>query len=179
MLGTPLARIATGGTLGAALGAAGALVPALPAPAAADRPAACAARGRRARRRPARPLRRSARVAPARRTTSRFALGFCHAQDRLWQLEFFRRATAGRLSEFAGADALPADRLMRTLGMRRVAEREARELVAASRRRSRPRTSPGSTPRSTRRARCPIEFQLAAPRARAVEHGRPARRRPS
>ena len=49
-----------------------------------------------------------------------FALGFCHGQDRLWQLEFFRRATAGRLSEFAGADTLPADRLMRTLGMRRV-----------------------------------------------------------
>ena len=57
-----------------------------------------------------------------------FALGFCHGQDRLWQLEFFRRATAGRLSEFAGAESLPADRLMRTLGMRRVAEREAREM---------------------------------------------------
>ncbi len=60
-----------------------------------------------------------------------FALGFCHAQDRLWQLEFFRRATAGRLCEFAGPEALPADRLMRTLGMRRVAEREAREVDAA------------------------------------------------
>src|SRR4029078_9637843 len=57
-----------------------------------------------------------------------FALGFCHGQDRLWQLEFFRRATAGRLSEFAGEDSLPADRLMRTLGMRRAAEAEAREL---------------------------------------------------
>jgi penicillin amidase len=60
-----------------------------------------------------------------------FALGFCHGQDRLWQLEFFRRATAGRLSEFAGPDALPADRLMRTLGARRVAEREAREMDPA------------------------------------------------
>ena len=59
-----------------------------------------------------------------------FALGFCHGQDRLWQLEFFRRATAGRLSEFAGPDTLPADRLMRTIGMRRVAEREAREVDA-------------------------------------------------
>lgn len=56
-----------------------------------------------------------------------FALGFCHGQDRLWQLEFFRRATAGRLAEFAGAEALGADRLMRTLCMRRTAEREARE----------------------------------------------------
>ena len=57
-----------------------------------------------------------------------FALGFCHGQDRLWQLEFFRRATAGRLSEFAGPEALATDRLMRTLGMRRVAERETRDL---------------------------------------------------
>ena len=89
-----------------------------------------------------------------------FALGFCHGQDRLWQLEFFRRATAGRLSEFAGPEALPADRLMRTIGMRRVAEREAREIdstVAPLR----ARTSPESTPRSTWRPRCPIEFQLA------------------
>jgi penicillin G amidase len=61
-------------------------------------------------------------------TDACFALGFCHGQDRLWQLEFFRRATAGRLAEFAGADALGADLLMRTLGMRRVAEREEREL---------------------------------------------------
>jgi penicillin G amidase len=61
-------------------------------------------------------------------TDSCFALGFCHGQDRLWQLEFFRRATAGRLAEFAGPDALDADLLMRTLGMRRVAEREEREL---------------------------------------------------
>ena len=35
-----------------------------------------------------------------------FAIGFCHGQDRLWQLEFFRRATAGRLSEFAGPEML-------------------------------------------------------------------------
>src|SRR6476620_3148159 len=63
-------------------------------------------------------------------TDACFALGLCHGQDRLWQLEFFRRATAGRLSEFAGAEALGADRLMRTLCMRRVAEREARETPA-------------------------------------------------
>jgi penicillin amidase len=53
-----------------------------------------------------------------------FAIGFCHAQDRLWQLEFFRRASAGRLSEFAGAEMVRVDRLMRTLGLRRAAARE-------------------------------------------------------
>ena len=54
-----------------------------------------------------------------------FGLGFCHGQDRLWQLEFFRRATSGRLSEFAGSQTLDADRAMLTLGMRRAAEQEA------------------------------------------------------
>jgi penicillin amidase len=57
-----------------------------------------------------------------------FAEGFCHAQDRLWQMDFYRRVAAGRVSEFAGAEALPVDRLMRTLGIRRTAEREVEEL---------------------------------------------------
>ena len=35
-----------------------------------------------------------------------FALGFVHAQDRLWQMEFMRRTGAGRLSEILGAPAL-------------------------------------------------------------------------
>jgi penicillin G amidase len=57
-----------------------------------------------------------------------FAQGFCHGQDRLWQMDFYRRALSGRISEFAGEEGLPVDRLMRTLGMRRVAEREQAEL---------------------------------------------------
>ncbi|HEX7058289.1 MAG TPA: penicillin acylase family protein [Solirubrobacterales bacterium] len=57
-----------------------------------------------------------------------FGEGFAHAQDRLWQMDFYRRVVSGRLSEFAGAEALPVDRLLRTLGIRRVAEREEAEL---------------------------------------------------
>ncbi len=57
-----------------------------------------------------------------------FAEGFCHGQDRLWQMDFYRRALSGRVSEFAGEEGLPVDRLMRTLGMRRTAEREAASL---------------------------------------------------
>jgi penicillin amidase len=57
-----------------------------------------------------------------------FAEGFCHGQDRLWQLDFYRRVVSGRLSEMAGEEGLQVDRLMRTLGIRRVAEREARSL---------------------------------------------------
>ncbi len=57
-----------------------------------------------------------------------FAEGFCHGQDRLWQMDFYRRVVSGRLSEMAGEEGLPIDRLMRTLGIRRVAEREAAAL---------------------------------------------------
>src|SRR5882672_2581885 len=54
-----------------------------------------------------------------------FAEGFCHGQDRLWQMDFYRRVVSGKVSEFAGAEGLPVDRMMRTLGIRRTAEREA------------------------------------------------------
>src|SRR5207248_1170670 len=53
-----------------------------------------------------------------------FGQGFCMGQERLWQLEFYRRVAAGRLAEIGGPDALQADRMMRTLGLHRVAETE-------------------------------------------------------
>ena len=52
-----------------------------------------------------------------------FALGVAHAQDRLWQMELFRRVVQGRLSEIFGATTLPADRLIRTLDLHGHAER--------------------------------------------------------
>ncbi len=51
------------------------------------------------------------------------ALGFVHAQDRLWQMETTRRAGAGRLSEIFGERTIGLDRFMRTLGLFRLAER--------------------------------------------------------
>ncbi|HWW67137.1 MAG TPA: penicillin acylase family protein [Solirubrobacterales bacterium] len=67
-------------------------------------------------------------IEAAGRSDLNFAQGFCHGQDRLWQLDFYRRVVSGRLSEMAGEEGLPIDRLMRTLGIRRTAEREAAEL---------------------------------------------------
>lgn len=51
-----------------------------------------------------------------------FALGFAHAQDRLWQMEMHRRIGAGRMAEILGPGALATDRFLRTLGVRRNAE---------------------------------------------------------
>jgi penicillin amidase len=58
-----------------------------------------------------------------------FALGFVHAQDRLWQMEFQRRLGAGRLAEILGPAALPGDRFMRTLGLYRHAEASLAQLA--------------------------------------------------
>lgn len=43
------------------------------------------------------------------------ATGYIMAQDRLWQMDLFRRATTGRLSEIFGLDLVEADLLMRAL----------------------------------------------------------------
>jgi penicillin G amidase len=53
-----------------------------------------------------------------------FAMGYVHAQDRGWQMEFNRRVAAGRVAEFAGEEGVPTDRFMRRLGLLRVAEEE-------------------------------------------------------
>ena len=50
-----------------------------------------------------------------------FGLGFCHGQDRAFQLELLARAGRGLLAELLGAEALPIDRLSRTLGFHRLA----------------------------------------------------------
>ena len=53
-----------------------------------------------------------------------FGQGFCHGQDRLWQLELYRRAARGRIAEIAGPSGLPSDRFLLTLGIARAAEAE-------------------------------------------------------
>src|SRR5688572_14286879 len=63
-----------------------------------------------------------------------FALGYVHAQDRLWQMEMNRRIAAGRLSEVLGPGALESDRFLRTLGVRRVAEANLKRFDAETRR---------------------------------------------
>ncbi|WP_354682219.1 penicillin acylase family protein [Cupriavidus necator] len=51
-----------------------------------------------------------------------FALGYVHAQDRLWQMQMNKRVVAGRLAEILGPSAIDNDKFLRTLGVRRNAE---------------------------------------------------------
>jgi len=66
------------------------------------------------------------------------AMGYVHAQDRLWQMELFRRVADGRMAEVLGADLVSTDRFLRTVGMGRAAaenerilDEESRELLEA------------------------------------------------
>lgn len=88
------------------------------------------------------------------------ALGFVHAQERLWQMDFLRRLGAGRMSEVLGEATLSTDRFMRTLGLYRLAEAQLENL--------RPETRAALTAYSagvnafleTRSGPLPLEFQI-------------------
>jgi penicillin amidase len=53
-----------------------------------------------------------------------FGIGYVHAQERGWQLEFNRRVMHGELSEVLGEATLETDKLMRTLGVMRAAQKQ-------------------------------------------------------
>lgn len=52
-----------------------------------------------------------------------FAQGYLIARDRLWQMEFYTLAAAGRLSEVVGERALELDRYSRRMGMAEAAKK--------------------------------------------------------
>ena len=92
------------------------------------------------------------------------ALGYAHAQDRLWQMEAMRRAGAGRLAELIGVKygdfALRTDRLMRTLGVRRSAEAMAATLSPDARAAFDAYAEGVNAYLETRSEALPLEFQL-------------------
>jgi penicillin amidase len=52
-----------------------------------------------------------------------FALGYAHAQERLFQMEMIRRATSGSLAEILGSELLKTDQIMLPLGISKAAEK--------------------------------------------------------
>src|SRR4030042_1211108 len=53
-----------------------------------------------------------------------FAQGYVHAQDRFWQMEFWRRIGEGRLSEYFGETTLEQDVYLRTMGFAHAAQEQ-------------------------------------------------------
>lgn len=52
-----------------------------------------------------------------------FALGYLHAQERLFTMDMIRRAGEGRLAEILGEKAIPFDKMFRTVGIKRNIEK--------------------------------------------------------
>ncbi|MBP2298376.1 penicillin acylase family protein [Azospirillum picis] len=92
------------------------------------------------------------------------ALGYAHAQDRLWQMETMRRAGAGRLAELIGTKygdfPLRSDRLMRTLGVYRAAQAMAATLSSEARTAFDAYAEGVNAYLETRPEALPVEFQL-------------------
>jgi len=55
------------------------------------------------------------------------ALGYIHAQERLFQMELIRRVSSGRISELFGSSVLDVDRFFRMLGILEHAKASAAE----------------------------------------------------
>lgn len=56
------------------------------------------------------------------------AQGYIHAQDRFWQMDFWRHMGAGRLSEMFGDSQVTTDKFLRTLGFTNIAKKELEQL---------------------------------------------------
>ncbi len=87
------------------------------------------------------------------------ALGYMHASDRLWQLEFLRRIASGRLAELFGEPAYPTDRVTRTLGLARMA-REAAAMLTPDERAAVQSYAEGVNARLAAGGPLPPEFRL-------------------
>ncbi len=61
------------------------------------------------------------------------AQGFVSAQDRFFEMDLRRHVTAGRLSELVGSAGIDSDKVIRTMGWRRVAEQELPTLAPETR----------------------------------------------
>jgi penicillin amidase len=57
-----------------------------------------------------------------------FGLGYVHARDRLFQMEFLKRIALGRFSEITGESGLRYDKMLRTLQFKSLAEQVSKAL---------------------------------------------------
>src|SRR5688500_7707406 len=94
-----------------------------------------------------------------------FAQGFVMAQDRLWQMETWRRAAEGRLAEIVGPTAVGRDRIARLLKYRGpVDDRELSAYHPDARRLMTAYVAGVNAFISSQQAKLPIEFVLTGMR---------------
>ncbi len=88
-----------------------------------------------------------------------FAMGYVHAQDRLWQMNYYRRIGQGRLSEIMGRNSLGVDQLMRTVGLYRAVKNDL-EILDESARQSLIAYAKGVNAWIQENQTLPVEFYL-------------------
>ena len=101
-----------------------------------------------------------------------FAIGYVHAQDRLWQMELIRRAGQGRLAEVLGEPALKIDKMFRTLGLWRQAEKTAPTIDEATRNALQAYADGVTNYIENHKGKYPVEFDLLnfEPEPWTIEH---------
>ena len=88
------------------------------------------------------------------------AVGYLQARDRLWQMELYRRAASGRLSELLGEATIAVDQRFLTLDLRRAAEREWEATPQPARTAFENHAAGVNAAMSVGFAQLPLEFQL-------------------
>ncbi|MEW6061306.1 MAG: penicillin acylase family protein [Bacteroidota bacterium] len=89
-----------------------------------------------------------------------FAQGFVHAQDRLWQMDLARRAGEGRLSEILGTRTIKFDKLLKTIGFKRIAEQLEKQISPKSREILQAYADGVNTCIRLQKGKYPIEFDM-------------------
>ncbi len=89
-----------------------------------------------------------------------FALGFVHAQDRLWQMEINRRIGRGELAEVFGKDLLETDTFLRTIGLQKAAESAYAHFDEATKRQLQSYAAGVNAFLHTRKGALPPEFAI-------------------
>src|SRR4051794_36116798 len=92
------------------------------------------------------------------------AQGFVAAQDRLWQLEIWRRTGEGRLAEIVGPEAVERDRFARLLRYRGDLEAEYASYAPDAKRIIEAFVRGVNAAIESSRDRLPVEFQIAGVR---------------
>jgi len=90
-----------------------------------------------------------------------FALGYVHAQDRLWQMETARRFIQGRLAELFGESAVDTDTMMRAIDLYGAAKEAVTHLSSESRQVLQAYADGVNAYLTTHGGPLPIEFTLA------------------
>ncbi|MBM2845075.1 MAG: Penicillin amidase [Bacteroidetes bacterium] len=88
------------------------------------------------------------------------ALGYVHAQDRLWQMDMVRRVGEGRLSELFGFETLPFDKMFRIVGIRSISEKIEQNITQDSRNRLQWYADGVNAFITSNKGKYPIEFDM-------------------